>query len=165
MRMDFLSPFGWLTLISHEGRLIYCNWRHPECEKKLLRIYSHLKDTQSYEDENILTETCRQLEEYFCGHRKDFDIPYQLIGTEFQKRIWEKLKLIGYGETVSYKELSKMAVQDNAVRAVAHACGANPLAIILPCHRVIASNGSLGGYTGGIDKKISLLNLEKRVII
>ena len=109
---------------------------------------------------DILRRTARQLDEYFRGERREFDIPLLLAGSEFQKRVWQQLRHIPYGQTVSYGELAAAIDAPKSVRAVANANGANAISIILPCHRVIGSDGSLTGYGGGIDTKRYLLELE-----
>ena len=104
-----------------------------------------------------------QLEEYFSGRRTEFDLPLTLVGTEFQKQVWRTLMQIPYGKTRSYKEQARAVGKPEAVRAVAKANGDNPLSLIVPCHRVIGSNGDLVGYGGGLWRKQYLLNLEKGV--
>lgn len=111
---------------------------------------------------NEITKSCeKQLEEYFLGKRKIFDVFLNLVGTEFQKKVWNEVYKIPYGKTVSYKEIAKNIENEKAIRAVGTAIGKNPVAIIVPCHRVIGSNGSMTGYAYGIDKKVALLKLEK----
>lgn len=106
-------------------------------------------------------EQCiRELDEYFCRGRKFFDVDIQLQGTEFQKKVWNELLSIPYGRTISYLELAIRVGDINSVRAVGLANGQNPIAIIVPCHRVIGKNGELVGYSGGMDKKIWLLQHE-----
>ena len=107
-----------------------------------------------------LAAATAQLEEYFAGDRTDFDLVLELAGTPFQRAVWLALKDIPYGKTVSYAELAKMVGRPRAVRAVGQANGANPLPIVLPCHRVVASSGAIGGYGGGPAMKRSLLALE-----
>lgn len=102
----------------------------------------------------------RQLEEYLAGHRRQFDLPLDLRGTEFQKRCWQELLKIPYGETRSYADIARAIGNPAAVRAVGLANGQNPIAIIVPCHRVIGSDGSLTGYGGGLETKRKLLELE-----
>ncbi|HMD44874.1 MAG TPA: methylated-DNA--[protein]-cysteine S-methyltransferase [Acidimicrobiales bacterium] len=109
----------------------------------------------------VLVETRRQLGEYFAGSRRAFDLPIDPVGTEFQRRVWWALADIAYGETISYKELARRVGRPTAYRAVGQANGANPLAIVLPCHRVIAHGGGIGGYGGGVDAKRVLLDLER----
>jgi methylated-DNA-[protein]-cysteine S-methyltransferase len=103
----------------------------------------------------------RQLQEYFAGELREFDIPLLMEGTEFQKRVWKTLQTIPYGETISYGELAKKIGDSKAVRAVGAANGQNPIPIIVPCHRVIGSDGSLTGFGGGIENKRKLLELER----
>ena len=110
----------------------------------------------------ILEEVVRQLTEYFAGERTEFDLPIELDGTEFQRDVWTSLAEIPYGKTVSYADLATMVGRPSAFRAVGQANGANPIPIVLPCHRVIASGGGIGGYGGGLPMKRQLLGLEGR---
>lgn len=110
----------------------------------------------------ILHRAKTQLEEYLLGKRKVFDIPLDMKGTPFQMQVWKQLTKIPYGKTVSYSELARLIQRDQAVRAVGTANGKNPLCIIIPCHRVIAANGTLGGYSGGLELKKKLLGLEQK---
>jgi methylated-DNA-[protein]-cysteine S-methyltransferase len=111
-----------------------------------------------------LAVAARQLAEYFAGQRTDFDLPLELEGTEFQRRVWAGLMDIGYGETISYGELGRrIGAPPSASRAVGLANGKNPVSIIVPCHRVIGANGSLTGYGGGLPRKRFLLDLELQV--
>ena len=103
------------------------------------------------------------MEEYFAGARREFTARFVLRGTPFQRRVWEELRRIPYGETISYAELARRIGSPKAVRAVGLANGANPIAIIVPCHRVIGANGTLTGYGGGLPTKRYLLDLEKGV--
>ena len=109
-----------------------------------------------------LKETIRQLRAYFAGELRDFHLPLSLIGTDFQLRVWQMLQTIPYGETTSYGQLARRLGNPNASRAVGLANGSNPIPIIVPCHRVIGSNGSLVGYGGGLPNKKALLALESR---
>ena len=109
----------------------------------------------------ILKNTQLQLTEYFDGQRKKFELPLSAEGTEFQKKVWKQLRKINYGSTQSYKDIATKIRNKKASRAVGTANGQNPLCIIIPCHRVISSDGSIGGYSGGLKIKIHLLNLEK----
>jgi methylated-DNA-[protein]-cysteine S-methyltransferase len=114
-------------------------------------------------DEHLLLQTCRhQLDEYFTGQRKEFDLPLEQPGTGFQQKVWQLLLKIPFGKTVSYNELSKQYGDIKAIRAVASANGKNNLAIIVPCHRVIGSNQSLTGYAGGLWRKKWLLEHEAK---
>ena len=110
----------------------------------------------------LLREAVRQLEEYFAGKRREFDIPLSMRGTSFQKKVWEQLLTIPYGETVTYGEIAARIGNPRAGRAVGMANHHNPIAIIVPCHRVIGADGRLTGYGGGLPIKQSLLELEKK---
>ena len=107
----------------------------------------------------VLKETATQLEEYFAGERTAFDLPMELDGTDFQREVWNELTRIPYGETISYGELARRVGRPNGPRAVGQANGRNPIPIIVPCHRVLASNG-IGGYGGGLKVKRALLAVE-----
>ncbi len=111
-------------------------------------------------NEQPLEKARRQLEEYFAGTRKDFDLPVLLNGTEFQVNVLQALQKIPYGETVSYGEIARRIGRPRAVRAVGAANGRNPIPIVVPCHRVIGSTGDLTGFGGGLDTKEALLRLE-----
>ena len=108
-----------------------------------------------------LAEVVRQLREYFAGQRTGFELPLALEGTEFQRKVWRKLQEIPYGETISYGELAKRVGNPKASRAVGSANGKNRIPIVIPCHRVIAGDGGLGGFGGGLSVKEKLLSLEK----
>lgn len=110
----------------------------------------------------VLTDTARQLAEYFAGRRTAFDLPLAPAGTPFQRDVWRSLREIPYGETVSYGELAGQLGRPRASRAVGAANGRNPLAVVVPCHRVIGAGGALTGYAGGLDRKRELLALEVR---
>ena len=103
----------------------------------------------------------RQLEEYFAGERTTFDVPLAPEGAPFEREVWRALEEIPYGETVSYGEIARRVGQPTAARAVGTANGRNPIAVIVPCHRVIGANGSLTGYGGGLERKRLLLELER----
>ncbi len=108
----------------------------------------------------VLQTACRQLREYFEGHRTHFDFPIDPQGTEFQKTVWQALLDIPFGQTLSYMDLAKRLGDPKAIRAVAAANGQNPLWVVVPCHRVVGSDGSLTGYAGGLHRKKWLLNHE-----
>ena len=126
---------------------------------------SHVSFFDSLEGEEVETslikEAHRQLDEYFKGNRKVFDLPLLLDGTEFQVKVWKALMTISYGETVSYGDISRIIGNPKAARAVGGANNKNKIAIIIPCHRVIGSNKALTGYAGGLDIKKYLLELEQ----
>lgn len=108
----------------------------------------------------LTDEAARQLDEYFVGERRQFDLPLAPRGTDFQRRVWDGLLQIPFGETRSYRDQAEALGNLKAIRAVARANGANPVAIVIPCHRVIGADGSLTGYAGGLDMKARLLTLE-----
>jgi len=121
----------------------------------------HLSEmTQVSPDDSKVVNVFTQLTEYFNRQRKEFNLPLEIIGTEFQKKVWDELTKIPYGETISYGELANRMGDKNLMRAVAAANGANLIPIIIPCHRVIGADGSLTGYGGGLDVKQKLLELE-----
>jgi O-6-methylguanine DNA methyltransferase len=113
-----------------------------------------------FDDNVVLLEAKKQLEDYFMKRRQEFDLPLELNGTEFQKKVWRALMDIPYGETRSYKEIAKVVGNDKASRAIGLANNKNLIMIIIPCHRVIGSNGKLVGYAGGLNLKAALLELE-----
>ena len=110
----------------------------------------------------LLSEAVAQLEAYFDGKLRRFDLPLDLGGTEFQRRVWEQLVQIAYGDTRTYTQVATAIGHPSAIRAVGSANGQNPVAIIVPCHRVVRTGGGLGGYGGGLDAKRALLALERR---
>jgi methylated-DNA-[protein]-cysteine S-methyltransferase len=111
---------------------------------------------------SVLREAVKQLKAYFAGDLHDFDLPLRMEGTPFQLSVWRALREIPYGETISYGELARRIGNPSGSRAVGLANGSNPIAIVVPCHRVIGSNGKLTGYGGGLENKELLLNLERR---
>lgn len=113
-------------------------------------------------DKEPFSEVIRQLQAYFRGELKEFDLPLAMEGTEFQLRVWNALRAIPYGETISYARLAERIGNPKAVRAVGLANGSNPIPIIVPCHRVIGSDGSLTGFGGGLSTKKRLLELENK---
>lgn len=114
------------------------------------------------EDDDVLGLTRRQIDEYLAGRRKRFDVPLLMLGTEFQKSVWNALMQVPYGTTASYLQIARAIGNAKAVRAVGGACKANPIGIIVPCHRIIGSKGRLVGYGGGLSIKEKLLSLEQR---
>ena len=129
-----------------------------------LVFFEGREDVSGYErsETPLIKEAARQLDEYFAGKRMSFYLPLSLDGTEFQVSVWNALLTIGYGETRSYKDIAEQVGKPRAVRAVGSANHRNPVAIIVPCHRVIGHDGSLTGYGGGLHVKQFLLDLEKR---
>lgn len=142
------SPVGDLTLTEENGALtgLYFGRRSLKGEEGLTAL---------------LERASRQLEEYFAGKRKQFDLPLSLWGTEFQRQVWAALRDIPYGETRSYGQIAQAVGRPKAVRAVGMANHRNPISIIVPCHRVVGADGSLTGYGGGLENKKFLLALER----
>ncbi len=138
----------------------FADYEHLDLQ--ISRISKAFKATL-LEGENPHFDTLRQqLKEYFKGERKEFNIPLDLVGTDFQKKVWKSLIEIPYGSTISYGEQAKLIGKPKAVRAVANANAKNKVSIILPCHRVIGADGKLTGYGGGLWRKEKLLELEKQ---
>jgi methylated-DNA-[protein]-cysteine S-methyltransferase len=153
------SPIGPLTLVTEDGKLtgLYMDVAGHEPDE------ATLGERVTVDDEPVLTSAASQLLAYFAGELTDFDLPLSMEGTGFQRTVWSGLREIPYGETISYGELAKRIGQPSASRAVGLANGRNPISIVVPCHRVIGSNGSLTGYGGGLPRKQYLLALEQRV--
>lgn len=157
----FHTPYGELVLGESGGELCLCDWKYRKMRDQIdNRIQTVLQAEFKLEETELLNETKAQLNEYFAKERTTFDIPLLFVGSDFQKSVWEKLITIPYGKTVSYLELSRILGDEKAIRAVATANGANAISIIVPCHRVIGSDGSLTGYAGGLNAKQKLLQLE-----
>ena len=155
------SPCGRLFLASFADKLCLCDWSdNPFAERNKRRLERYLKASFKTETTPVLEETKRQLEEFFAGKRKAFDIQIRLAGTDFQQQVWNALLSIPYGATKSYNEIAQCIGKPKAVRAVAGAIGANGISILIPCHRVIGSNRSLTGYAGGLVAKRMLLGME-----
>jgi len=126
----------------------------------LLAISTHRSFEGMVQETGLIKEAHLQFSEYLKGERKEFDIPFRMKGTKFQKQVWTALCEIPYGETRSYKQIAEAIGNPKAVRAVGMANNRNPLLVVVPCHRVIGANGQLVGYAGGLDKKEFLLRLE-----
>ena len=157
----YQSDFGEFKLASFEGKLCICDWRYRKQRSRIdTRIQQGLQTAFIEKDSPIIQKAIHQLEEYFQGVRKAFDIPLLRIGTDFQKSIWEELLKIPYGRTITYLDLAHKINNPDSIRAVASANAANALSIFIPCHRVIGSDGSLSGYAGGLTAKKKLLDLE-----
>jgi len=159
----FKSPFGELILGDYENALCLCDWRYRKMRESVdKRLQEGLNATYFEEDTELLQATKTQLTEYAAGERTEFDIPLLFVGTEFQKTVWEELVRIPYGSTESYLRLSQKLGNEKAIRAVASANGANAISILVPCHRIVGSQGELTGYAGGIPAKKKLLQLESK---
>lgn len=155
------APCGRLVLGAYENRLCLCDWESGRHHERVAGRVGRLLGADFEEGTSPVIEMAMaQLDEYFAGCRREFDVPVLLAGTDFQKQVWEILKQIPYGATLSYGEEAVRLGSPGAVRAVANANGANALSIFVPCHRVIGSNRSLTGYSGGLLVKKFLLELE-----
>ncbi len=146
------SPLGLLTLLSNGKALTAIRIADKPLADKA-QLASGAKDA-------VLAKAKQQLKKYFAGQLSKFELPMEADGTPFQKKVWRALSKIPFGKTASYKDIAKMVGSPKAFRAVGTANGKNPLCIVVPCHRVISNDGSLGGYTGGLSKKRYLLSLE-----
>jgi len=157
----YKTKIGELALGSFDGKLCLLDFQYRKMRKTVDdRIKKGLKAEFIERDDEVLEKTREQLDEYLSGDRKDFDIPLLMVGTDFQKRVWNALMKVPYGTTSTYLQLAKDINNEKAVRAVAGANGANAIGIIIPCHRIIGSNGELVGYGGGLAVKKRLLKLE-----
>lgn len=150
------SPVGLLTLVSNDHGLAAVLWENDD--PKRVRLSSLHEDSKH----PVLLEAERQLRDYFKGKRETFSLKLDFKGTDFQKKVWEALLTIPFGETRSYAQIAEQIGNPNAVRAVGAANGKNPISIIAPCHRVIGSNGKLTGFAGGMEAKAFLLKLEAK---
>ena len=149
----FNSPVGAIELFAREEALTHILWPNHKNPPTLEAIEAP--------NHPVLEQAVDELSAYFTGHRREFDVPINPQGTPFQKQVWTALCLIPWGETCSYAEIARMIGRPNAVRAVGAANGRNPISIIIPCHRVISSKGTLTGYAGGLDTKAWLLTHEQ----
>ncbi|MEJ8758230.1 methylated-DNA--[protein]-cysteine S-methyltransferase [Pontibacter sp. H259] len=144
---SYQTPLGYLNLAATESHLVSC-------------LFSDIAYPITSEQPGVLQQTITQLDEYFAGKRRQFDVPLQPEGTEFQRKVWEQLNSIPFGKTCSYMDVAKVVSGEKAIRAVGAANGKNPICLIVPCHRVIGSDGSLTGYAGGLWRKEWLLAHE-----
>ena len=154
--MEMPSPVGILKLVATENALVAVLWENEN--PKRVRLAELIEQV----DHPILLETQKQLCEYFAGTRQQFDLPLDFEGTVFQKKVWQALLAIPFGETRSYRDIAEKVGNIKAVRAVGAANGKNPISIIAPCHRVVGVNGKLVGFAGGLNNKEILLGLEKQ---
>jgi len=145
------SPLGTLLLVAEDGVIVR------------LALPGATPETSWARDDRAFAEARKQLADYFAGRRRDFDLPLAPRGTKFEMKVWSALRKIPYGETVSYADIARAIGNPHGARAVGQANGRNPIAIVVPCHRVIASGGKIGGYGGGVPAKRKLLALEQGV--
>ena len=160
------TAWGPLLLGSFGGRLCLCDWWHGRHRSATdHRLQKSLQAAYEERATDVTEAAVRQLDEYFAGQRIAFDLPLLPVGTDFQRAVWSALMQIPYGATCSYGELAARMGRPKAVRAVANANGANPLSVIVPCHRVTGSDNTLTGYGGGLVIKEALLTLEAEVVM
>ncbi|WP_445116382.1 methylated-DNA--[protein]-cysteine S-methyltransferase [Acinetobacter sp. WZC-1] len=152
--MEISSPVGLLKLVATQTALVAVLWENEN--PKRVRLAELIEDRQH----PVLLATQQQLNEYFVGQRKVFDLPLEFEGTEFQQKVWQALLTIPFGETRSYQQIAEQTGNIKAVRAVGAANGKNPISIIAPCHRVVGAKGQLVGFAGGLGNKQTLLNIE-----
>lgn len=159
MKLAFMympSPVGRLKLVATDSALVAVIWGNENPKRvRQAELVEQL-------DHPILLDAQQQLNEYFQGQRQTFELPLDFEGTEFQKKVWQALLNIPFGETRSYRQIAEQVGSPKAVRAVGAANGQNPISIIAPCHRVIGSSGKLVGFAGGLDNKEILLKLEQQ---
>jgi len=160
----YKTSYAEFILGSYEGKLCMLDFRYRKMRESVdRRLQKALSADYVEQDSQVLMQTREELDEYIRGERKVFDVPLLMLGSEFQKSVWKALLEIPYGKTASYLELAKKIGNEKAVRAVANANGANAIGIIIPCHRIIGSDGSLTGYGGGLPLKKKLLELENNL--
>jgi methylated-DNA-[protein]-cysteine S-methyltransferase len=152
--MTLACPVGELKLVANGSRLAAILWENDKPGRVRL---GPMRETQ---DNPVLIDTARQLQEYFAGSRQRFELELDFVGTEFQKKVWAALLTIPFGETRSYSQIAEQIGNPSAVRAVGAANGRNPISIVAPCHRVIGASGKLTGFAGGLEAKELLLTLE-----
>lgn len=158
----YKTSIGEMILGSYQGKLCLLDFRFRKMRKTIDdRLKRKLKAVFIEKEDELILKTIKQLHEYLHGKRKNFALPSIIVGTEFQQKVWNALMTIPYGKTASYRQIAKAIGKPKAVRAVANANGANAISIIIPCHRIIGSNGELVGYGGGLAVKECLLKLEQ----
>ncbi len=162
----YISPLGILIAGDFNGKLCLLDWQYRTKRQQIdERVCKFFNATYSEKNTPLLSLVIQQLDEYFLQKRKTFDIPLVFAGSAFQQKVWDELMHIPYGKTISYIQLSQQLGNKQAIRAVASANGANAISIMVPCHRVIGSNGELTGYAGGLAAKKKLLKLENAITV
>ena len=169
------SPLGPVKVVAHKGAVTAIEFTGPIEGAATAGPRSSMRVAVAratgrpvgdrVDDDPLLVEAVAQLSGYFAREVKEFDLPLRPDGTEFQLRVWEQLRRVPYGETTSYGEIARrLGMNAGASRAVGAANGRNPIAIVVPCHRVVGTNGLLSGYAGGVERKQALLDLEQHVL-
>lgn len=158
---NITTPLGPIAIGSFDDKICFLEFYLPERYKEMSGKLRKVFDAELVEGTNdVIEQAGKELQEYFAGKRKKFTVPLDLRGTEFELKIWDQLLKIPYGQVCSYSDIARRIKNPKSVRAVGGANHSNPVAIIVPCHRVVGKNGSLTGYGGGMDKKRLLLDLE-----
>lgn len=164
--LEWKNKLGTLLLGSYCNSLCLCEWKtagtsYPNLHKLRRSLDADIVVERNERCNHVIRQTLIRLQEYLDNKRPNFDIPIMLTGTAFQQQVQKEIITIPYGKTISYKELAQRINQPQAIRAVANAAGSNPLMLIIPCHRIIGSDGKLTGYAGGLDIKRRLLSIEQ----
>ncbi|MDO1605848.1 methylated-DNA--[protein]-cysteine S-methyltransferase [Lactobacillus sp. YT155] len=158
------TKLGSMVVISDDEKIFLLEFVNNEkLTKEIPAFKKRLNAKITKRKTDVIQQLQKELDEYFAGKRINFDLPTQLVGTDFQESVWKELTKIPSGQTISYKDLARGIGNPNATRAAANATGKNPVALIVPCHRVISNDGSIGGYGGGLDRKEWLLEHEREV--
>lgn len=147
-----------IIYIDTDNKLMPCFIKQLNLQKTNINDIFKINNNQNQERDFLIIQ--KQLKEYFLGKRKNFDFSYDLIGSDFSKQVWKELEKVPYGTTISYRDLAIRLGDSKKTRAVANAVGKNPLLILIPCHRIIGSDGSLRGFRSGLDMKKRLLDIE-----
>lgn len=158
---NYDSPCGILELGAYRNQLCMCDWETPKHHGAVIRRLKMILHSDFEEGTAaVIQAAIAQLDEYFAGIRKEFNIPLLYAGTPFQRTVWTELPNVSYGTTLSYGALAAKMGIPKSVRALSNATGANSISIFVPCHRIIGTDGTLTGYAGGLEAKQYLLNLE-----
>lgn len=162
------TPIGTLVVVANETSVLLVGNVDSQNLDRGLKSLTEVYSKSIIEEDNDckpLASIESELKAYFNGELTEFQTPIDVdsLGTEFQRAVWMEINKIPHGKTSTYTELAKRIGKPSSYRAVANACGRNPITVVIPCHRVLASGGGLGGYTGGVDKKVRLLDLEKKL--
>lgn len=150
----FETPLGPMFAIATDGKITRLDFTNA---KYAPRIADDAKEDPA---DPLLAKCATQIQEYFSGKRDTFDLPVAAQGTEFQERVWREIAKVRFGKTITYSELAKRAGAEGSARAAGAATGRNPIAVAIPCHRIVGADGSLTGYAGGLDRKTRLLEIE-----
>lgn len=162
IKTELQTPLGRMYACATERGICLLEFdNRKNCDLQLEKLAKSLNDKIEAGESPFFIQLETELKEYFEGKRREFSVPLELVGTDFQKKVWAELLKIPYGKTISYKQLAERVGDSNASRAVANANGMNKICLIVPCHRVIGADGSLTGYASGLERKRFVLDLEK----